>query len=98
MPTDKQPRNRNGQAEAERNVRSLEGRRGLFVEAVEATRIPMVVTDPTVVDNPIIYVNAAFLEMSGYERDEVLGQTYFFLSRCPGDMATHNCSIPVKSN
>jgi PAS domain S-box-containing protein len=79
MPVSKQPRNHNGQAEAERNVRSIKERGGLFVEAVEATRMPMVITDPGVINNPIIYVNAAFLELCGYERDEVLGQNYFFL-------------------
>ena len=37
--------------------------------------MPMAVTDPTVIDTPIIYANGAFLEMSGFERDEVLRQT-----------------------
>lgn len=39
----------------------------------------MVVTDPQVADNPIIYANAAFLELCDYERGEALGQTYLFL-------------------
>src|SRR3712207_3978412 len=79
MPIDKPPRNREGQAAAESNVRDIEQRGGPFVEAVEATRMPMAVTDPLVADNPIIYANAAFLEMCGYEREDVLGQNYFFL-------------------
>jgi PAS domain S-box-containing protein len=79
MPVSKQPRDHNGQAKAERNIRGIEERGGLFVEAVEATRMPMAVTDPGVIDNPIIYANPAFLELCGYERDEVLGQNYFFL-------------------
>ncbi len=41
--------------------------------------MPMAVTDPRVTDNPIIYANAAFLELSGYAREEVMGQGYFFL-------------------
>ena len=41
--------------------------------------MPMVVTDPTIVNNPIIYANAAFLDMCGYDREEVLGQNYHFL-------------------
>jgi PAS domain S-box-containing protein len=79
MPIDKPPRTHPGQASAEHDVQNIEAHRGLFVEAVEATRMPMAITDPGVIDNPIIYVNAAFLEMCGYERDEVLGQNYFFL-------------------
>jgi len=79
MSVNKQTRNRKGQADAERSVRDIEQRGGLFVEAVEATRMPMAVTDPSVADNPIIYANAAFLELCGYQREEVLGQNYFFL-------------------
>ena len=79
MPVNDQPRNREGQAAAERGVRVIEGRGGPFVAAVEATRMPMALTDPTVADNPIIYANPAFLELCGYDRDDVLGQDYFFL-------------------
>jgi PAS domain S-box-containing protein len=50
------------------------------VAAVEATRMPMVVTDPTLDDNPIVYVNQAFVDLCGYAREEVLGQNYFFLA------------------
>ncbi|WP_043343967.1 sensor histidine kinase [Belnapia moabensis] len=79
MPASNQPRNREGQAAAERGVRDIAARGGPFVAAVEATRMPMVVTDPTVFGNPIIYANATFLELCGYEREAVLGQNYFFL-------------------
>jgi PAS domain S-box-containing protein len=79
MPFESQPRDRAGQSAAEQTVREIGARGGPFVAAVEATRMPMVVTDPAVLDNPIIYVNAAFLELSGYEPGEVLGQNYFFL-------------------
>jgi PAS domain S-box-containing protein len=75
----KQSRTREGQAAAEQRVQDVRNRGGLFVEAVEATRMPMVVTAPLVADNPIIYANAAFLELCGYEREEVLGQNYLFL-------------------
>jgi PAS domain S-box-containing protein len=51
-----------------------------FVAAVEATRMPMVVTDPTVDGNPIVYVNQSFIDLFGYTQDEVLGQNYFFLT------------------
>lgn len=80
MSMPKQSRNREGQAASERRIREVQDRGGAFVEAVEATRMPMLVTDPQVVDNPIIYANAAFHDLCGYERDEVLGHNYFFLA------------------
>jgi PAS domain S-box-containing protein len=79
MPASDQPRNREGQAAAERVLRAIEARNGPFVAAVQATRVPMVVTDPAVPGNPIVYANPAFLRMCGYEQDDVLGQDYFFL-------------------
>ena len=79
MPDIHPPRNREGQAAAERVLRGIEARNGPFVAAVQATRMPMAVTDPTVADNPIIYANASFLDLCGYGREEVLGQNYFFL-------------------
>ena len=79
MPDSQPPRDREGQARAERRLGVVEGHGGPFVAAVEATRMPMAVTDPQVAGNPIIYANASFLELCGHGRDEVLGQNYFFL-------------------
>lgn len=53
---------------------------GPFVAAVAATRMPIVITDPSIPDNPIVYANTAFLDLCGYEREEVLGRTYHFLT------------------
>ncbi|MGI8909830.1 MAG: PAS domain S-box protein [Rubrobacteraceae bacterium] len=47
--------------------------------AIAATSNGIVVTDPTSFDNPIIYVNPAFEEMTGYPADEILGRNYRFL-------------------
>jgi PAS domain S-box-containing protein len=79
MPVSDQPRNREGQAAAERRLRVVEGGGGPFVAAVEATRMPMAVTDPQVADNPIIYANAALLDLCGYDREDVVGQNYLSL-------------------
>lgn len=53
---------------------------GGFVEAVRATRMPMLLTDPTLAGNPIVFANAAFLKLSGYGMDEVLGQQPDFMN------------------
>jgi PAS domain S-box-containing protein len=50
-----------------------------FAEAVRATRMPMVITDPRLADNPIVFANDAFCRLSGYERGEILGRNCRFL-------------------
>lgn len=52
---------------------------GPFVAALELTRQPMVVTDPRLPDNPIVFANRAFLALTGYSADEVLGRNCLFL-------------------
>ena len=54
-------------------------RAGPFVAALESTRHPMVVTDPRLPDNPIVFANPAFLALTGYGADEVLGRNCRFL-------------------
>ncbi|MFN4042239.1 MAG: histidine kinase famiy protein [Brevundimonas sp.] len=51
----------------------------IFFAAVEMTRMPMIVTDPNLPDNPIVFANAAFVEMSGYSHAEILGRNCRFL-------------------
>lgn len=50
-----------------------------FASAVRATRMPMLVTDPQQDDNPIVFVNASFLHLTGYDRAEVMGRNCRFL-------------------
>jgi PAS domain S-box-containing protein len=51
----------------------------LFFEAVTVTRMPMVVTDPYRRDNPIVFANQAFLDLTGYRASEVIGRNCRFL-------------------
>ena len=57
----------------------LVDRRELALVAVERTRMPMVITDPRQSDNPIVLANKAFLDLTGYSADEVLGRNCRFL-------------------
>ena len=50
-----------------------------FVAAVRATRMPMIITNPRLPDNPAIFINDAFCRMSGYAREEILGRNCRFL-------------------
>lgn len=45
-----------------------------FAAAFKATRMPMLITDPRQQDNPIIFSNLAFSELTGYSQDELIGR------------------------
>lgn len=70
---------------AEADVESFREELGPFVVAAETTRMAMVFTDAKEPANPIIFANDAFLELTGYDRDEVLGQSFNFLMARGGD-------------
>ena len=61
-------------------IEELRLRGGVFVEAVRATRMPMAITDPALPGNPIVFANDAFLNVSGYSMQEVLGQQPHFMT------------------
>ena len=50
-----------------------------FAAAIRSMPMAMIVTDPTQADNPIIFANDAFLRLTGYGRDEVIGRNCRFL-------------------
>ena len=52
---------------------------GPFVVAAETTRMPMVFCDAQARGKPIVFVNQAFLDLTGYGEQEVLGQKFDFL-------------------
>jgi PAS domain S-box-containing protein len=47
--------------------------------ALDATRNGIVITDPALPDNPIVDVNPAFTELTGYARSKALGRNCRFL-------------------
>ena len=66
----------------------IEDRGNIFFAAVEMTRMPMVVTDPRQPDNPIVFVNRAFLDLTLYEEAEAVGRNCRFLQGPRTDPAT----------
>ena len=50
-----------------------------FASAVRATRMPMLITDPNKPDNPIVFCNEAFIRLTGYSRQEIIGFNCRFL-------------------
>ena len=65
-----------GQKEAEAEVEGFRKDLGPFVVAAETTRMAMVFTDAKASDNPVIFANDAFLKLTGYDREHILGQTF----------------------
>jgi PAS domain S-box-containing protein len=66
-------------AAASNRAEVLADRRELALVAVERTRMPMVVSDPRLPDNPIVLANQAFLDLTGYSANEVIGRNCRFL-------------------
>src|SRR3954451_16877707 len=65
---------------SERHIEAVRQQRGMFVEAVRVTRMPMLVTDAALPGNPILFANQAFIDLSGYTSDELLGQDPHFMN------------------
>lgn len=61
------------QIAAEADVERFRKDLGPFVASAEATRMAMVFTNAKKHGNPIVFANQAFLELTGWTRDEVLG-------------------------
>lgn len=51
----------------------------LIKKALDHARIGVVITDPSLEDNPIIYTNQGFMDMTGYSSEEILGKNCRFL-------------------
>ncbi|WP_419899246.1 histidine kinase famiy protein [Roseomonas sp. USHLN139] len=81
MPVERS-RNRPALSEETRQSPDFSGARDsrdIFFAAVETTRMPMTVTDPRQKDNPIIFANQAFLALTGYASEELIGRNCRFL-------------------
>lgn len=68
----------------------LPDRRELALVALERTRMPMVITDARKYGYPIVLANQAFLDLTGYSADEVIGRNCRFMQgadTAPADVA-----------
>jgi len=55
--------------------------RGIMEQAVMESRDGIVITDPNQPDNPLVFVNAAFEKMTGYNANECIGKNCRFLQK-----------------
>ncbi|MGE6630307.1 PAS domain-containing protein [Bacillus sp. NPDC077027] len=66
----------------------------LIKKALDYTQVGLTVTDPSLPDNPLIYINKGFLDMTGYKESEVLGRNCRFLQ---GDEAQEPVLNQIRS-
>ncbi|CAN7405893.1 PAS domain-containing protein [Phenylobacterium sp. LjRoot225] len=74
-----------GQKRAEAAVEGFRRDLGPFVVAAETTRMPMIFTDAKAPGHPIVFVNDSVIALTGYSREEMLGQRLDFLAARGGD-------------
>lgn len=65
--------------------RARETQLRLLKRSVEVTANGIVIADATQPDHPLVYVNEAFLQLTGYTRDEVIGENCRFLLGADSD-------------
>ena len=70
------------------NLQLPRGQSDPFSAAIRSNRLPIIVTDVDLPDNPIIFANDSFLKLTGYERHEVNGRNCRFLQGPDTDPAT----------
>ena len=51
----------------------------VFRQAISHIRMPLCISDPTQTDNPIVFANDAFCDLTGYSMEEVIGRNCRFL-------------------
>jgi PAS domain S-box-containing protein len=73
------------QTAAESEVEGFRKDLGPFVVAAETTRMAMIFTDAKEANHPLIFANDSFLFLTGYDREEILGQSFDFLMARPTD-------------
>jgi PAS domain S-box-containing protein len=66
-------------------VESFRKNLGPFVVAAETTRMAMIFTDAEQANHPLVFANESFLSLTGYDRKELLGQSFDFLMVRPAD-------------
>ncbi|WP_261401605.1 PAS domain-containing protein [Chenggangzhangella methanolivorans] len=65
----------------------LRGESDPYGAAIRSTRMPIVICDATLDDCPIVFANDAFVSLSGYPREEIIGRNCRFLQGPETDRA-----------
>ncbi len=60
-------------------TKNIQSRQYLIEQALNYTGVGLIITDPTIEDNPIVYANQGFYKLTGYTESEVIGSNCRFL-------------------
>jgi PAS domain S-box-containing protein len=66
-------------------IRRLSDEHGLLAAALDSLETGVVISDPRQPENPLIYVNAGFTNLTGYTQSDALGQNCRFLQGADTD-------------
>ncbi|GEO14808.1 PAS domain-containing protein [Microvirga aerophila] len=69
-------------------VDELRRQAGPIFTALEQSGLPLAITDPRLPDNPVVFVNDAFSEITGYPAEEAIGRNGRFMQAPESDPAT----------
>jgi len=58
---------------------TVEAELHLKEDAMDGAPVGITISDPSIPDNPLIYVNDSFVEITGYDREKILGTNCRFL-------------------
>jgi PAS domain S-box-containing protein len=64
------------------------GGKDIFHAAVQMSRMPMCLTDPSLPDNPMVFCNQAFEQLTGYGQSDIIGRNCRMLQGPATDPAT----------
>ncbi len=76
----------------------LDGHGDVFFAAMQLSRMAMCLTDPTLPDEPIVFCNQAFEELTGYTAAEAVGRNCRFLQGADTDRAAVSSILPRLRN
>lgn len=76
------------QARTMQHLRNTAGQNTLMATVIHNMRSGVVITDPALPDNPIVYVNPGFTALTGYSSQEAIGRNCRFLQGPDTDPAT----------
>lgn len=65
----------------------------LFRHALDHTNVGLIITDPSLPNHPIIFVNQGFINMTGYAANEVVGKNCRFLQ---GDKTDSHTTTAIR--
>jgi len=85
--------------QSEKELRDEQNRNRVLLKALEVSPVGVTVADATKSDMPIIYSNNAFLNITGYNEEDVLGQNHRILSGPKTNPATvQKIATALKNN